>query len=130
MDAAGQPLQLPVVEYPNMQASHPDTKLGIQGVGTAITGARMYRGKEIEQLRGKLLVSDWSASFKEPSGQLFVAEPNAQSGQLWDLKRLLQIDARIVSLAEDADGEIYVLTNETFGPYGTTGRVWRLVEKR
>ncbi len=129
-DVLGQPLQLPVVEYPNMQASHPDTKLGIEGVGTAITGARMYRGKEIEDLRGKLLVSDWSASFKQPSGQLFVAEPNAQPGRLWDLKRLLQIDARIISLAEDADGEIYVLTNETFGPYGTTGKVWRLVEKR
>lgn len=130
MDASGQLLQLPVVEYPNMQASHPDTKLGIEGVGTAITGARMYRGQEIEELRGKLLVSDWSASFKEPSGQLFVADPNPQRGPLWDLRRLLRIDARIVSLAEDADGEIYVLTNETFGPYGNTGKVWRLVEKR
>lgn len=128
-DASGQPIQLPVVEYPNMQASHPDTKLGVAGVGTAITGARMYRGKEIEQLRGKLLVSDWSASFEKPSGQLFVAEPNLRPGQLWDLKRVLQIDARIVSLAEDSDGEIYVLTNETFGPYGNTGKVWRLVEK-
>lgn len=129
-DAAGQPLQLPVVEYSNMQASHPDTKLGIEGAGTAITGARMYRGKEIEQLRGKLLVSDWSASFKEPSGQLFVASPNPNPGQLWGLDQLLRIDARIVSLAEDADGEIYVLTNETLGPYGTAGKVWRLVEKR
>lgn len=48
----------PVVEYPNMQASHPETRLGIKGVGTAVTGARMYRGRAIPALAGRLVVSD------------------------------------------------------------------------
>jgi glucose/arabinose dehydrogenase len=103
------------------------TKLGVAGIGTAITGARMYRGRAIPALAGKLLVSDWSADFKKPSGQLFVAERGADDGQLWPYGRALQIESRIIGLAEDLSGEIYVLTNETLGPYGTTGKVLRLV---
>ncbi|MDH4981073.1 PQQ-dependent sugar dehydrogenase [Hyphomicrobium sp. D-2] len=127
-DAAGNLLRLPVVEYPNMQASHPDTNVGRTGVGTAITGARKYDGNRIAALRGKLLVSDWSADFKQPSGQLFVADPAAAGeGKLWPLEQLLQSDSRIIGLSADRDGEIYVLTNGTMGPYGSTGQVWRLV---
>ncbi|HEX2725820.1 MAG TPA: hypothetical protein VHN20_08380, partial [Beijerinckiaceae bacterium] len=128
-DDAGNRILRPVVEYPNMQASHPETKIGVKGVGTAITGARIYRGRAIPELAGKLLVSDWSADFKKPSGQIFIADPGGEDGQLWPYRRALQIDSRIIGLAEDASGEIYVLTNETLGPYGTTGKVLRLVAR-
>lgn len=128
-DAYGERLELPVMEYPNMQASHPETKLGIAGVGTAITGARRYRGKAIPALAGRLVVSDWSAAFKQPSGQLFVARPGGKRGALWPYSRALQLDSRVVGLAEDRAGELYVLTNETFGPYGNTGKVLRLVAR-
>jgi len=128
-DASGQAIALPVVEYPNMQASHPETNLGIAGVGTAITGARVYRGRAIPELAGKLLVSDWSADFKQPSGQIFIADPASPAGELWPMRRSLQTNARIVGLAEGRDGEIYVLTNEALGPYGTSGKVWRLVQR-
>ena len=127
-DEAGDRIVLPVVEYPNMQASHPETKLGVAGVGTAITGARMYRGRAIPALAGKLVVSDWSAAFRQPSGQIFIADPS-DNAQLWPYRRALQIDSRIISLAADRAGEIYVLTNETLGPYGTTGKVLRLVAR-
>jgi glucose/arabinose dehydrogenase len=126
LDEAGNRIVLPVLEYPNMQASHPETKLGVTGVGTAITGARMYRGAAIPALAGKLVVADWSAAFKQPSGQIFIADPGGDPGQLWPYRRVLQIDSRIISLAEDRAGEIYVLTNETLGPYGSTGKVLRL----
>jgi glucose/arabinose dehydrogenase len=118
-----------VLEYPNMQASHPDTRLGIAGVGTAITGAMIYRGRAIPALAGKLLVSAWSAAFRQPSGQIFIADPNSDSGQLWPYRRALQIDSRIIGLAEDRAGEIHVLTNETLGPHGTSGKVLRLVAR-
>ncbi len=127
-DPSGRRIELPVLEYPNMQASHPDTKLGIAGVGTAITGARIYRGRAIPQLAGRLIASDWSASFKQPSGQLFVARPST-SNEPWPYEKVLQIESRIIGLAADRAGEIYVLTNETFGPYGTTGKVFRLVAR-
>src|SRR5690606_22091920 len=82
-DASGRPIRMPVVEYPNMQASHPDTKLGIRGVGTAITGARIYRGKAIPGLSGKLLFTDWSADFRKPSGQVFVADAAKAMDRPW-----------------------------------------------
>lgn len=128
-DVSGARIELPVLEYPNMQASHPETKLGIAGVGTAITGARLYRGKAIAGLAGKLVAADWSADFRKPSGQIFVATPAAEPGKTWPYERALQLDSRVVGLAEDRAGEIYVLTNETFGPYGDTGKVFKLVEK-
>jgi glucose/arabinose dehydrogenase len=127
--ASGERIELPVVEYANMQASHPDTKLGIAGVGTAVTGAHRYRGTGIPALDGKLVVADWSADFKKPSGQIFVADPAEHAGGLWKTAKAMQLDSRIVGLAEDRAGELYVLTNETFGPYGETGKVFRLVPR-
>lgn len=126
-DAFGTRLEMPVLEYPNMQTSHPETKLGVKGVGTAVTGARLYRGRAIKPLAGLLVATDWSADFKRPSGQIFVARPGA-SGRLWQYERALRLDTRVVGLAEDRAGELYVLTNETFGPYGKSGRVFRLVD--
>jgi glucose/arabinose dehydrogenase len=126
VDANGQPLELPVVEYANMQVQHPASKLGIRGVGTAITGARIYRGQAIARLQGQLLFSDWSANFRQPSGQLFAAKAG-DGAALWPFERLLQADTRIIGLAEDRAGEIYVLTHEGLGPFGATGKVFKLV---
>ena len=127
VDATGRPLEMPVVEYANMQVQHPASRLGIAGVGTAITGARVYRGQAIPQLRGALIFSDWSAAFRQPSGQLFVARPGEQAGARWPFERVLQIDSRIIGLAEDRAGEVYVLTHEGLGPFGETGKVLKLV---
>ena len=119
-----------VVEYPNMQVSHPDSSaLNIKGVGTAVTGVRMYRGPAIPLLQGKLVVADWSASFKQASGQLFIAVPQMQNDKQWPLEKVLQIESRIISLAEDRSGEIYVLTHDGMGPFGNTGKVFRLVSQ-
>jgi len=125
--AGGEPLQMPVVEYANMQVNHPDSSLNIKGVGTAVTGVRMYRGSAIPLLQGKLVLADWSASFKQASGQLFIATPQQLADKLWPLEKVMQLDSRIISLAEDRNGEIYVLTHEGMGPFGNTGKVFRLV---
>ena len=125
--AAGEPLQMPVVEYANMQVNHRDSTLGIKGVGTALTGVRMYRGAGIPALQGKLVIADWSAAFRQASGQLFVATPPTQSDTLWPMEKALQLESRIISLAEDRSGEIYVLTHEGMGPFGNTGKVYRLL---
>lgn len=129
-DASGRALEWPVVEYANMQVAHPDSRhLNLQGVGTAITSARMVRSSRHPGLKDKLLFADWSASFRQPSGQLFVATPSAQPRALWSFERVLQIDSRIIGLAEDGAGEIYVLTHEGLGPYGNTGKVYKLMSR-
>lgn len=125
--AGAEPLQMPVVEYANMQVDHPDSQLGVKGVGSAITGVRMYRGTAIPLLQGKLVVSDWSASFKQSSGQIFIATPQPQDDKPWPMKKVMQLGGRVISLSEDRNGEIYVLTHEGMGPFGNTGKVFRLV---
>jgi glucose/arabinose dehydrogenase len=113
----------PIVEYPNMQVMDPATKVDAVGVGTAVVGAQIYRGAAIPHLQGKMIVADWSADFRAPSGQLFVATPAQNWGDLWPFEPLKQLNTRIVSLDKDASGEIYVLTNDEFGPYGNSGKI-------
>ena len=92
-------------------------------------GCQIYRGSAIPALTGELVVSDWSAAFKQPSGQILIADPSSDSSQLWPYRRALQIDSRVLGLAEDRADEIYVLTNKTLGPYGATGKVLQPVAR-
>jgi hypothetical protein len=39
---------------------------------------------------------------------------------------VVQIESRIISLAQDRSGEIYVLTHEGMGPFGDSGKVYKL----
>lgn len=116
----------PVVEYPNMQVAHPESGVKAEGVGTAVVGAQIYRGTDLPELSGKLIFADWSADFRSPSGQLFAATPAPGYGELWPFEKLADLDTRIVALAADVDGELYVLTNDNLGPFGTTGKIFRL----
>ncbi len=125
--ANGYQIRNPVVEYPNMQVMDPATKVDAVGLGTAVVGARIYRGAALPELAGKLVFADWSADFSTPSGQLFVATPAQNYGDLWPFKHLRHMQTRIVSLDTDANGELYVLTNDALGPFGTTGKVFKLV---
>lgn len=117
----------PIVEYPNMQVMHPETKVEATGLGAAVTGALIYRGAALPDLQGKLLISDWSASFQEPSGQVFSASPAQSYGDTWPLTKIAQLDTRVVGLAADAEGEVYVLTTDNFGPFGDTGRIYKII---
>ena len=123
----GSPIEWPIVEYPNMQVMHPDTEVEAIGVGTAVVGGRIYRGEAIPELQGRLIFADWSAAFEKPSGQIFVATPPSRWRDLWSFEKLKELDTRIISVAEDADGELYILTNDEFGPYGETGKIFKIV---
>ncbi len=120
-------IQEPVVEYPNMQVMDPATQIDAVGIGTAVVGARIYRGTAIPELTGKLIFADWSADFQKPSGQLFAASPSQRYGDLWPFERLDLLESRIISLDTDATGELYVLTNDALGPFGSTGKIFKLL---
>lgn len=128
-DALGHAYRDPIVEYPNRAIEAPGVEVEgpREGLGTASVGGRVYRGAAIPALDGALLVADWSRAFDVPSGQVFVARPADRFGAPWTLEKLAEVDDRITALGQDARGEIYVLTNETYGPYGTTGEVHRLI---
>lgn len=118
------PIFDPVVEYANMGVHKEGSTANVAGVGTAVVGAVMLRNPVNPELTNHLLIADWSREFQRPSGQLFIAKEN--TGTQWAISKIGELDSRIVALVRDSDGSIYVMTNDNFGPYGTTGKIYRL----
>jgi len=126
-DAFGYAFETPIIEYGNMQLMHPETVFEAEGVGTAVVDAQFYAGSALPELRDRVLFADWSLDFRQPSGQLFAATRNPVAGVLWDYEKIAGFESRIVGLAEDGRGEVIILTNDELGPFGTSGKVYRLV---
>jgi glucose/arabinose dehydrogenase len=122
----GVPLLDPVIEYANARSPG-------GGLGLSVIGGFVYRGRAVPQLRGRYVFGDWSRGFGTPYGSLLAAKPR-QKG-LWQIHELLiappDDDGRlghfVLAFGEDAAGELYVLTTDTVGPTGETGRVYQIV---
>jgi glucose/arabinose dehydrogenase len=119
----GDPLIDPIIEYPQ-------ARLG--GPGVAVVGGHVYRGSALPQFRGRYVFGDWSRSFGQPNGSLFVAKSRKRG--LWEMQELRvatsptgRLNARLLGFGQDAAGELYALTTNNTGPTGTTGRVLKLV---
>ncbi len=99
-DRAG--LALPILDYGH-------------GEGCSITGGCVYRGRRIPAIAGRYFFSDycqgWIRSIRIVNGE-------ARERREW---RGLHPD-NVTSFGEDAEGELYVLSQE--------GRVWRIVPAR
>ena len=117
----GEPLIDPIIEYRN-------TKLpGADGPGISIIGGYVYRGSAIPDLYGNYVFADWSKSFGQGSGVLMTAEPARVPGELWPWQVVMELDAFVLGMGEDDDGELYVLTTDETGPVANTGKVYRIV---
>jgi glucose/arabinose dehydrogenase len=119
----GDPLIDPIIEYPQ-------ARLG--GPGVAVVGGYVYRGAALPQFRGRYVFGDWSRSFGQPNGSLFVAKPRKRG--LWLMEQLRvatsptgELGHRVLGFGEDGAGELYVLTTDNVGPSGATGKVFKLV---
>lgn len=125
--ALGEPIHDPIVEYANWAVTRPRARVEAVPMGTATIGGFIYRGAMLPALQGRLLFGDFSTVLERPSGQVFVATPPDRWGALWPIERLVEIDQRLHGVAEDADGEVYLLTTAQGIPVGDTGKVWKLV---
>ncbi|MFP6699951.1 MAG: PQQ-dependent sugar dehydrogenase [Alphaproteobacteria bacterium] len=123
----GEAIHDPIIEYANWSVKRPWSKVKVEPMGTANVGGFLYRGAAIPELYGRFVFGDFSSIIQKPSGQLFAATPASKWGALWTVERLHQIDVRLHSLAEDGDGELYLLTTALGIPVGNTGKVWKLV---
>ena len=120
----GAPLVDPVIEYQNANQEG--------GVGLVVVGGVVYRGAALSDFDGKYIFGDWSYSFSESEGLLFVATP-VDDGR-WPMQTLHlegreeeELHEYLLGFGQDNDGEVYVLTTEMSGPTGNTGKVYRLV---
>jgi glucose/arabinose dehydrogenase len=125
--ASGEPLRWPVIELPHAAQEG--------GVGSAIVGGHVYRGKAMPALAGRYIFGMWSRSTEHvPRGTLLVAdEASARGGDLWPVERLVApgpegtLGHYLLGLGQDETGEIYALVSEEHGPTGRTGKVLKLV---
>ena len=116
--ANGEPLLDPVLTYKRAQ-------------GISITGGYVYRGKALPQFVGKYIFADWSKNFVIPTGTLYAASKG--SNGKWSMEPLEvegytagALKMFVTALGEDADGELYVLTNTSSALKGNSGKVWKL----
>ncbi|MDP6342920.1 MAG: PQQ-dependent sugar dehydrogenase [Alphaproteobacteria bacterium] len=128
--ALGEPIRDPIVEYANWSVMRKESAVKARPMGTANIGGFVYRGKALPGLYGRFVFGDFSSDIRKPSGQLFVATPSNSWRAQWSVARLAQLDVRLHSLGQDADGELYLLTTAHGIPVGQSGKVWKLVPAR
>jgi len=122
----GDPLIDPVIEYGNANVAG--------GIGISVIGGYVYRGAALPQFYGRYVFGDWSRAFARGDGILLVATPGEAPGTLWPFEEVRiatsatgRLDRYLLSFGQDANGELYVLTTDAPGPFGDTGRVFRIV---
>jgi len=115
-----------VYAHPNVAAElDAPAEMNIEDRGISVSGGAIYHGSAIPELEGHYVFGDWSQSFQEPGGKLFVAQVN--EGAPWEFVLDRQLDEFVLAFGRDSAGEIYIMTTEMPGPSGETGKVYRIV---
>jgi len=113
----GNPID-PIIEYPHNAGLSADCKFPDHSPGVSITGGYVYRGKKIPALRGVYIYGDFQMGtvwgLRYENGQ--VSAHGALSKE--------NVLRQIASFAEDADGEVYLLSFE-----GKEGRIYEIAAK-
>jgi glucose/arabinose dehydrogenase len=111
-----------ILEYNNCTAK----PQGCRGI--SVTGGYVYQGKHAPW-KGKYIFGDWSKSFAEMDGQIFIA---TKSGDKWSMEvaEVVNMTGKkpyVLAFAQDANGEVYALTSITTGPNGSSDTIYRIV---
>ncbi|MCK9306509.1 MAG: PQQ-dependent sugar dehydrogenase [Methanoculleus sp.] len=123
---------------------------GGRDLGIVVVGGNVYRGTAVPDLEGKYVFGYWSDSRTVGNGTLLVATPpegwdegalpdatnlTPEANAMWEVQTVNITSGENETLGmflrgfgEDAERELYVLTNDVGGPDNTTstGRVWRV----
>ncbi|HTG44759.1 MAG TPA: hypothetical protein VK633_09530, partial [Verrucomicrobiae bacterium] len=126
--AAGEPLIGPIFEYKNKNGWQRDP----EAKGISVTGGYVYRGKALPALQGQYVFGDWSSNWGLPDGAVFSAK-RAEDGT-WSVNSVEttnnskgRVGAYVTAFGQDAEGELYVLTNGRNTLMGATGKVFKIV---
>jgi glucose/arabinose dehydrogenase len=120
--ANGETLVDPIVEYMNTAAG---------GIGVVVVGGFVYRGTALPSLVGDYVFGDFSKNLASPLGSVFAA--HRDSAGAWKMRTLEIANGTlreyVRAFGQDSTGEIYLLTAGALGPSGTTGKVYRFIDK-
>ena len=112
----------PILEYNNCTAKPNGCK------GISVTGGYVYRGGH-GAWDGKYIFGDWSKSFAEMDGQIFVGSKGS-NGWTMEVAEVTNMSGKtpyILAFAQDAAGEVYALTSITTGPVGALDTIYKIV---
>ena len=111
----------PIMEYNNCNVTQ-DCK------GLSITGGLVYRGSH-GPWQGKYFFGDWSKQFGIRDGHIYVGTNTGGTWTMEDVKvgNMPSFNSYVLGFGQDADGEIYVLTQDTTGPVGGLAKVYKIV---
>lgn len=112
-----------IIEYNNCTAK-PD---GCKGI--SVTGGYVYRGANAGW-KGKYFFGDWSKGFAEMDGQIFVGTKGADGKWSMEVAKVTNMTGKlpyVLAFAQDAAGEVYVLTSVTTGPNGSSDTIYKIV---
>jgi hypothetical protein len=94
-----------------------------------VTGGYVYRGS-VAALKGKYIFGDWSKSFAEMDGQIFVGTKGGDGKWTMEVARVTNMQGKlpyVLAFAQDNVGEVYVLTSVTTGPNGSLDTIYKIV---
>ncbi len=93
--------------------------------GIAIIGGFVYRGSAISELRGRYIFGDFGGTDAD-AGRIFHLDAS-NAPLAFDLGDDTRLPLAVLGFGQDAQGEVYVLTNTTGTPFGSSGKVYRLI---
>lgn len=112
----------PIFEY-----NHCNKFGGKNCYGVNVQGGAVYRGSH-GAWQGKYFFGDWSMSFGGKSGRLYAATNN---GGTWSFERANVTNhdfvTHVLAVLQDLKGNVYALTSESMGPFGSRDTVYKIV---
>lgn len=112
-----------IIEYNNCTAKPNGCK------GISVTGGYVYRGANAA-MKGKYIFGDWSKSFAEMDGQIFIGTKGGDGKWSMEVAEVTNMPGKlpyVLAFAQDANGEVYVLTSITTGPNGSLDTIYKIV---
>jgi hypothetical protein len=136
-DSVSGPYRDPIAQYDHCQGPVDPGLAGPCPVreGVAIVGGFVYRGDDVDGLRGRYVFGDYSRGFFKSDGRLFYLDRHRQVKEL-ALDTGTPLGMGVLGIAQDAEGELYVFAKSgarpgnsgITDPANTTGVVMRIME--
>ena len=111
-----------IIEYNNCTAQPNGCK------GISVAGGYIYRGTHAAW-QGKYIFGDWSKSFAEMDGQIFIGSKAADGTWSMEVAKVSNMSGKlpyVLAFAQDSAGEVYALTSVTTGPNGSMDTIYRI----